>query len=508
MPGVVVTTAVRSGPVGVGEIENSQMFIAGDFQRGSTTEARLVRSFSEFKTYYGDYTTAAANAWLSVKTFFEEGGSRVYVGRVTSAGALAATGSLSDDAGTPLDALDFVAGSVGTWGNGLTVTVLDADSLASGFRLQIELDNAVILTTPDLASEQAAVDYISISSISHLLTASVSASGGDLTLPSAVGQTVTLGVTTSGEGTAPVAGVNPSALTEAEFNTALGLFDYSYGSGAVCMPGRFSTTDYLNLRNHAKANNRIALLGLAAGQTNTQAKAAAVAETAAAGEDAKFSAMYHPHIKVEDPTNAGLSITISPEAFAAAARAKAILEAGYPHRAGAGLISAASPYVKGVELAIDMADGDLLDLSRVNAIRSIGGSIRVYGARSLAADETNWRFITFQDMINYVVVEAESRLEDFVFATIDGRGSLFGSIRASMVSLLDPIRLAGGLYEAYDSNGERLDAGYSVVCNDDNNPPGQLATGTVKVDVGVRVSSVGDKINITITKSNLTASVV
>ena len=106
------------------------------------------------------------------------------------------------------------------------------------------------------------------------------------------------------------------------------------------------------------------------------------------------------------------------------------------------------------------------------------------------------------------VVEAEERLEDFVFSTIDSRGGLFGQIRSSMVAMLDPHRISGGLYEAFDSEGERIDPGYSVVVNDENNPVSQLASGLVKVDVGIRASSVGDKIQVSITKSNLTASVV
>lgn len=490
MPGVVVTTAVRSGPSGVGDIESSQLFIAGELQRGPTDEAKLVRSFSEFKTYYGEYTTSTT-AWVPVKTFFEEGGSRVYVARATGTGAAAASGSLDDGS---LDTIDFDAADVGAWGNDLTIAVIAADSLSGGFRITVTLDGELLLTTPDLADVAAAVSYINTSSVSHLVVASNNAAS---TSDPAVGS-----VTLTG-------GSEPSgSLTDSEYNTALGLFEYEDGAGVVCMPGQTSVTAYANLENHASANNRIAFCGFAAGTTNATAKTNAAAAGAAAGDEARRMAFFHPHIKVEDPANAGLTVTISPETYAAAARAKAINEAGAPFRAGAGLISAASSFVKGVELAIDKAEGDLLDEARVNAIRSIGGSVRVYGARSLSTDETNWRFITFQDMVNHIVVEAEERLEDFVFSTIDGRGGLFGQIRSSMVAMLDPHRIAGGLYEAFDSEGERIDPGYSVVVNDENNPAAQLATGLVKVDVGIRVSSVGDKINVSITKSNLTASVV
>jgi hypothetical protein len=488
MPGVVVTTAVRSGPTGVGAIESSQMFIAGEFQRGPTDEAKLVRSFSEFKTYYGEYTTSTT-AWVPVKTFFENGGSRVYVARAVHTDAVAAVGSLDDGS---LDTIDFTAADVGAWGNDLVIAANTDNIVGSGFRLTVTLDGELLLTTPELADVAAAVSYINTSSVSHLVTAE---NNTDST------SNPTGSVTLSG-------GADGSATTDTHYNTALGLFTYELGAGVVCMPGQTSTTAYANLEAHATANNRIAFCGFAAETDNDDAKTNAAAAGTAAGDEARRMAFFHPHIKVEDPADAGLTVTISPETFAAAARSKAINEAGSPHRAGAGLISAASSYVKGVELAIDKADGDLLDEARVNAIRSIGGSIRVYGARSLSTDETNWRFITFQDMVNHIVVDAEERLEDFVFSTIDSRGGLFGQIRASMIAMLDPHRISGGLYEAFDADGERIDPGYSVVVNDDNNPVSQLANGQVKVDIGVRVSSVGDKINVTITKSNLTASVV
>jgi len=70
------------------------------------------------------------------------------------------------------------------------------------------------------------------------------------------------------------------------------------------------------------------------------------------------------------------------------------------------------------------------------------------------------------------------------------------------------VRIAGGLYEAFDANGKRIDYGYSVVVNDAINPVSQLAGGLVKAKVGVRVSAIGDQIQVDVTKSNLTASVV
>ena len=61
---------------------------------------------------------------------------------------------------------------------------------------------------------------------------------------------------------------------------------------------------------------------------------------------------------------------------------------------------------------------------------------------------------------------------------------------------------------AFDAFGKQIDPGYTVQVNDSNNPLDQLASGKIKAKVGARVSSIGDKIEVEITKSNLTATLV
>ena len=141
-------------------------------------------------------------------------------------------------------------------------------------------------------------------------------------------------------------------------------------------------------------------------------------------------------------------------------------------------------------------------------MRLINNRVRVYGARSASNDEDNWRFITHRDTMNHIVNKCETSLEKHVFQTIDGRGSLFSAIEASLTAVIDPIRIAGGVYEGYDVAGAKIDNGYSVVVDSTNNPTANLATGQVTADVAVRVSAVGDKITVNITKSNMTAGVL
>lgn len=487
MPGVVVTTAVRTGPSGAGDITAGQLFIAGETERGSITDATLIRSFSEFTTEYGNYV--AGNLWPHVKAYFEEGGSRCYVGRTVDATATA--GTLAID-GPTVPVIDLDAKNPGAWSANVDVEVLAPDvTLAGAFRLRFWLDDVLLVTSRDLVDEADGVAWVNTSSVSHLVVATdLAATGGPVVAAKA-----------------PLsAGVEGTVVDSEVVTTLDALFDSDYGAGAVAAPGWTGSTVWEGLRDHAAGRNRIAMLGFGSADSAATVKTAASAYYADA--EAKRMAFYFPFIKVTDPASSGLTINISPEAYAAAARTRAVQEAGGPWRAGAGIISAASGYVQGVVTSIDKAVGDLLDEARVNAIRTIGGSVRVYGARSVSNDEDNWRYITFQDTINDITAKAEVRLEEFVFSTIDSRGGLFGRIEASLVGLLDPMRIRGGLYEAFDINGERVDPGYSVAVTDENNPVSQLAQGRVNAEIGVRVSSVGDQISISITKSNLTASVV
>ena len=205
------------------------------------------------------------------------------------------------------------------------------------------------------------------------------------------------------------------------------------------------------------------------------------------------------------PNGTGGTRTLSPETFAAAARCRAHLQTG-PWRPNAGIISA-SKFVKGLSQSVDSSTSDKANAARINPLRVIDGGVRVYGARSISADETNWRYITYRDTLNYIVVVAEKRLEPFIFNVIDSRRVVFSDISATLVNLLEPLRAAGGLYEGKDAAGNVTDRGYVVEVSDALNPQAQLAAGTIAAKVGVRVSSVGETINLLITKSNLTTAI-
>jgi hypothetical protein len=495
------------------------MFIVGSAERGPTDDYRLIESVGQFEEVFGGYE-ATSTLHQHIQCFFEEGGTRAYVVRVTSTGTSGATSPTN---------LSFYTGANNTGSVGLNVGAVGAGSWASG-QLQVSIIDGVISGTRravvtykseevfrsgDLTTNAAIADALETGAGNYVTAAAV-----DGVALVAAGATVAAGKTFSG------GNLGNAYIQDSQLVLALNKFVPELGDGVVCIPGtdsisRATETIWDGLQAHAVDNNRIAFVSfqynsghdadtsLTAAQTflrvggGSRADGSYYGDTDVETNNASAVAAYWPHVTI--PNGTGGSRIISPESFAAAARARAHLQVG-PWRPGAGLISA-SKFATGLVFPVNSLVGTEANDSRINALRVIDGGVRVYGARSISADETNWRYITFRDVINYVVVQASSRLEPFVFGVIDSRNTLFGSISSALVNLLEPLRRAGGIYEGRDSRNNVIDRGYTVEVSDALNPQQQLAEGTITAKVGLRVSSVGETVNLIITKSGLTTAV-
>lgn len=487
MPGVVVSTSVRSGPSGSAVLPISTMFVVGLSERGPLDEPTLVTSLAQFEADYGAYT---ATGWLhpTIQTFFEEGGARAYVQRVLGASSAASSVTLDDASSDATITLD--AANAGAWGNDLDATVATS---GSNFSITILYNGTQVYTTGLVATAADAVAAINASTTAGRYV--VATDEGASNLDPAAGTFSLTG------------GSNGSSATATTYTTGLDLLTTDLGGGVVCIPGVDLTAAVGSdtagevLINHAAANNRIAIGSFPVASTVSDVETDA--PTITDETDAQHLALYWPWVTVT--TDAG-ALTIPPDGFVAAKRSISLNKFG-PWQAFAGSVSKAS-FVTGLETAVSAQDASDVDAVAVNALRIISGSVRIYGARAAADDAENWRYITFRDTLNYFTLEAEAALEDLIFSPIDSRRALFNRIESRLVALLEPIRLAGGLFERYDANGNLLDPGYSVVVSDANNPASQLAEGLIIAEVGMRLSSVGDQIQLTITKSNLTSTVV
>ncbi len=490
MPGIVVNTSVRTGPSTINQSPTATWFVVGITQRGSSSGAQLVTSLSDYESIYGDYISTGV-VHQQVQTFFEEGGAQVYVSRVVGASATAGVRALP--ATTP--ALTLTAVGEGSWSSNLTATIT---SIGSGKTLKLYLSGELVYASGETATATALVNKINSSATAAKYITAVANGGAFVDVATAL---------------AFSAGDDKVAtIIDSNWTAALDDFGYDFGPGAVSMPGLVTSanigTIHAAILSHCYQNQRMAILSTPSNYTSTQAATHSTGTLSASTYNgvatAEYGGLFWPWVKAtrDDDT----AIVISPEGFVAAKRSIAHNRTG-SWAAYAGVVTE-SRWLTGLNDTVTKTISNTLDESRVNTLRIINGRVRVYGARSASNDEDNYRFLNAREMLNFIVAQSESVLEDLIFSPIDGRSALFTRVKGRLVAMLEPIRIAGGLYEAFDGTGRRIDYGYSVIVSDAINPLSQLAGGLVKAKVGVRISSIGDQIQVDVTKSNLTASVV
>lgn len=486
MPGIVVNTSVRTGPSTINQSPSATWFVVGETERGPSTEAKMVTSLADYESVFGGYVSYGS-VHQQVQTFFEEGGAEVYVSRVVGASATAGERALPASSG---NAVILTAVGEGPWSSNMAAQVV---SLGTGKNLKITLNNELVYATGEVASAEALVNRVNSSpNAAKYITAALGTGTGGL---------ANMSVTSFSAGTN-----DRNTITDGDFTDALDDFGYDFGAGAVSIPGIVDEFNMAAIHSaileHCKNNHRIGILSAPEGYSASEVSSHA--EGLASDPYTEYGALFWPWVKAT--RDEGVVVNLSPEGFVAAKRSVAHNRVG-AWAAYAGAVTE-SRFINGLTVPVTKVIGDGLDESRVNALRVINGRVRVYGARSLSSDEENYRFINSREMLNYIVNQSERALEDLVFSAIDGRSALFTRVKGRLTALLEPIRIAGGLYEAFDATGRRIDYGYSVQVNDAINPLSQLAGGLVKARVGVRISSIGDQIQVDVTKSNLTASVV
>lgn len=475
MPGVVVQTATRSSPSNPLVTTSGTYFAVGQSERGDTAAPVELRSMADYAAKLGNRVAYGA-LYDDLRTFFEEGGSRAFVGRVVGPSSTVGTLTLDDRAGSPVDTLRIDAKDAGAWSSSVSVEVLDG-TVSNTFTLLVRYAGTLVERHANLTSPADAVAKLLASSYVRATDLGAATSAPNNNPAVAAAADLTAGSD------------DRSNITATHHTNALALFGIALGDGAVAIPGQPSSVVGAALAAHAAANNRIALLALARANNATQAK------TAAASINSEFAGLFHPWITVDD--GAGGRRTISPEGFVAACRARAHEGEG-PWRAAAGEIARAR-FVLDVDQKFDRAAGDDLDAARVNAIRLIGTTVRLYGWKSLSTNEADYAYLTARDVLNRLVVEGEKRLEAYVFEPIDTSGQLLALISSELVGMLQPMSTAGGLYPRV-VDGEAIDPGYSVDVGPTINTPVNLAAGQINAQVAVRVAPTGALITLTIVK--------
>src|SRR4051812_47041823 len=132
-PGVYVEEIER-GPKPIEGVATSTAAFLGATERGPS-RPRLVTSYSEYVRYFGGIFADGAYMPFAVRAFFDNGGRRAYIARISGAGAAPA-------AAEGVGGFNLRATGVGTayhrvWVNIGPGTTKDADQQPVGFRLRV-----------------------------------------------------------------------------------------------------------------------------------------------------------------------------------------------------------------------------------------------------------------------------------------------------------------------------------------------------------------------------------
>lgn len=484
-PGVVVTTATRSGPTGVVRAPSGQYFAAGITERGPVDVPVRLNSMTDYKRWFGD-RVSYGTLFDDIAAFFECGGSQAYVQRVVGGAATVGTLSVNDSGAVPT--VRFDANSAGAWSTRVSVAIAEGTN-ADTVKVSVYFDGQIVEVYDNLGSPAAIADRFANSPYVRATDlGSATAAPGNLPVVTAA--------------TALSAGSDDRATVDAtEVTAALAKFKIGFGDGAVAAPG-YGQSMHAALIEHARTHRRIAILSMARGTSVNDLAAASL--TLGSTPGAENAGLFGPWLQVSD--GAGGLRTISPEGFVAASRNRAHEQSG-PWQPAAGELSVSS-FILGVDQEFTKEDHETLDLNRVNPIRIVGNRPRLYGWRSLSTNEQDFASLTGADTLNRLVTECEARLEPFVFRTIDGRGQLLAAVKGTLVGVLEPIRAAGGIFERIDApTGEVVDPGYSVDVSPAINTPETLAQNKIQAQVAARVSPNAALITLTIVKVGITAAV-
>lgn len=490
MPGVNVRTQTRTGPASGAGAASGRFMVAGLTDRGPTTRAVRSRSLAEFESVYGTatgYSLVHANA----RTFFEEGGSELWTARKVGAAATVGNLTLLDSSATATTAavatVRIDAENPGAWSSRISVAV-ENGTAAGSRRLVTFLDGVRQraydnLTSPEAFAAATTTDPL----VRAVVIANATAEPNDL--PKVIAAT------------ALSAGTDDRAtVTAANVTDALALFTPELGAGMVAVPGYPAADVRAAVLAHCKSHERVAALALISTATYADALAAGPALQSADGE---YLLLAYPWVRIPSATVG--TQDVSPEGYVAAARARAHSAPGGPTRAAFGEIAEAR-FLLAPTVELSRAQGDALDEAGVSAVRSIAGTTRLYGYRSLSTNVDDYALLNGRDTLNVVAAEARDRLERYVGRTIDGRGQLYAEVAGTASGILAELAQGGGLFPLV-VDGREVDPGYSVDVGPSVNTSEVQRRNAVAVVMALRVSPVGSLVDVTIIKAGLTAAV-
>ncbi len=450
-PGVYVEE-ISTGPVPIEGVSTSTAAMLGATERGPEYP-KLITSWLQFQRWYGSYLPNLYLAY-AVQGFFDNGGQRVFVGRVISDDARATSGAAGE--------LGLTATGRGIWGNRIMVKVSAPGKVnANNFRVSVlyfkntpatfvdptdpaELANP-LRREPDVLEVFDNVTFLSgasnnavtvINSNSKLVKAFWV---NPPTAPVGIQDFTQLG-TNGDDGAAITAATFAGDTDPIGGNELLGRGRGLAAIEAIDEISLLLVPDEVNMNDISTAvlnqcellKDRFAIISANQGLSDVA--------PIQPFRDSQYGAFYYPWIRVYDPS-INDTLLIPPSGHVAGIYARTDVERGV-HKAPANEI------IRGavdLEFPVPKANQDLLNPRGVNCardFRSDGRGIRMWGARTMSSNG-EWKYINVRRLFLFVEESIDEGTQWVVFEPNDE--PLWARVRRSITNFLISVWRSGAL---------------------------------------------------------------
>lgn len=494
-PGVYIDELTSSVHTITGVPTSIAAFV-GAASRGPASGPVHISSFGDFQRTFGGVSSDSPLSY-AVYQFYLNGGSEAEVVRLAHSDAAPSKINLGGD-------VPLVAIGPGAWGDALRVRVdyqtaagPPADGKpATSYNLSV-LDTGTgvlerylnISTTP--ADPQSLDKMLSASAL-----IAVPAQNPVLNQAPAANAPITANDPDQN----PFSDAEPARYTQATSGSgkpgsALDLGDYQGGAtgladklgiyqlyktdifNLLCLPGAPQTV--LAAAADLCVDRRAILLVDPPGAWSTVANAVAGMTTPpVSGDSAKNAAVYFPDVQIADPSQNGITISLSPCGTVAGVAARTDVQRGV-WKAPAGT-DASLNGVSGLPLPLTDADSGQLNPLGVNCLRSfpVIGPV-VWGARTLrGADRLTdqWKYLPIRRLALFIEESLFRGTQWVVFEPNDE--PLWASIRMNVGAFMSTLFKQGAF------QGATAREAYLVKCDQENNPQNDIDRGIVNILVG------------------------
>jgi len=194
----------------------------------------------------------------------------------------------------------------------------------------------------------------------------------------------------------------------------------------------------------------------------------------ARASDGGYGALYFPEIRVRNVLNSAQVVVTPPSGYIAGIYARSDSMRGV-HKAPANeLVRGAL----GVTYQVTQQEQEVLNPNSVNCIRFfLNEGIRVWGARTLAASSSEWRYVPVRRLFNMVEESIGRATRWVVFEPNDV--SLWKRIIRDVRAFLMLLWSQGALM------GRTPEQAFFVKCDEETNPPEVIAAGQVVILIGI-----------------------